>query len=78
MKNQKNRRLLMYSEAAEMLNLTLDDIQWLVSTRQLHEIVIRGKKRLDQRDVDRLLTFYQRVQGRGKKHAARGNQIPGR
>ncbi len=75
---QKKRRLLMYSEAAEMLGLTLDEVQWLVDTRQLQEIQISGKKRLDQRDVDRLVTFYKRVQNRRRNHVQPSSNIPGR
>lgn len=65
-------------EAAEMLNLTLDNIQWLVDTRQLHEVAIRGKKRLDKREVDRLVTFYRRVQERSKNHVQPSSNVPGR
>ena len=62
MKSRKTRRLLKHYEAAEMLNLTMEDNQWLVDTGQLREIRIRGDRRPDARDVDRLLTFYKRVQ----------------
>lgn len=68
----------MYYEAAEMLNLTIEEVQWLVNTRQLHEINICGKKLLDQRDVDRLVTFYKRVQERNKNYAKQNLQVPGR
>lgn len=70
----------MHYEAAEMLNLTMEEIQWLVNTGQIHEITIRGNKRLDERDVDRLLTFCKRVQERNKHHHAgyRSIQIPER
>lgn len=39
MKSQKSRRLLMPDEAAEMLNLTLDDIQWLVGQAALKQLL---------------------------------------
>ena len=78
MKSQSGRRLLMHYEAAEMLNLTPKDIQWLVDTRQIHEVVIHGKKRLDKRDVDRLVTFYRRVQQRSKNYAEQSVQVSGR
>lgn len=69
MASYKTGRLLMHYEAAELLNLTILDIRWLIDTRQLHETTIRAKKRLGERDVNSLLTFHRRLQDRRKHHA---------
>lgn len=60
----KKRRPLEFRGVAAMLSLTSDEFQWIVDTKQLHEIQIHGKNRVDQRDFDRLLPFYKRVQNR--------------
>ena len=61
-----------------MLSLTVNEIQWFVDTGQLIEVTVRGKKRLDQRDVDRLVTFYKRVQQRSRNYAQQSFQVSGR
>lgn len=72
----KKCRLLEFWEAAVMHSLSLDEVQWLVDTGQLREIQICGKERVDLRDVDRLVTFYKRVQERGKKYAGKVLKFP--
>lgn len=61
-----------------MLSLSVPEVEWLVNTAQLREINICGQKRLDQRDVDQLVTFYKRVQERGRNYAKQNPQVSGR
>lgn len=68
MGSSRERRLLTYGEAAAMLSLSVLEVEWFVNTGQLREVTTRGKKRLDQRDVDRLVSFYKKVQQRSKNH----------
>lgn len=68
MGDSRESRLLTYGEVAEQLNLSVEEVEWLVNTGQLHEVTIRGKKRLDQRDVNSLVCFYKKVQQRSKNH----------
>ena len=52
------RRLLQRQEVSELLQLPDDDLQWLIDTRQLCEIHIRGHRRFDSADVSQLISEY--------------------
>jgi hypothetical protein len=61
-----HRRLMPRDEAAQMLHLTDEDIQWLVDTKQLPEIRLRGRKLFDSRDLDQLIDTYKTLVTRRK------------
>jgi hypothetical protein len=52
------RRLLQRGEVTALLQLPDPDIQWLIDTRQLLELRIRGKERFDSKDVIQLIESY--------------------
>jgi hypothetical protein len=58
------RILLDDAEAVNALNLSLEDIDWLVQTSQLQPIMIRGKRRFLRRDLEVLVNLYQSIQNR--------------
>jgi len=62
-----------YREAAEMLNLSTRELKWYVETGQLFEITIRGKRRIDQRDIVRLKRFLERARQWNMNH---GQKVP--
>ena len=55
------------SEAAVWAGITEDDLQWLIDTRQLLAITIRGKQLVFRRDLEDVLKVYKRVQNRGSE-----------
>lgn len=58
------RRLLAREEVEQILGLTSEKVEWLISTGQLPEILICGARRFDSADVFRLVESYKRVQTR--------------
>jgi|GEM_PF-5369144 len=66
------RRLLRRDQVIELLNLSADDIQWLVNTKQLLEIPIRGQQLFDSRDVFQLIDTYKNLtlRQRNNEHEA--------
>ena len=58
------RILLDDAETVRALSLSLDDIDWLIRTRQLQPIMIRGKRRFLRRDLEVLVNLYQSTQTR--------------
>lgn len=78
MEGSRGRRLLTHREAAEQLSLSVGDVEWLVNTGQLHVVTTSGKKRLNQRDIDHLVSFYKRNQQRSKNHVQLSSNVPGR
>jgi hypothetical protein len=52
------RRLLLWSEVVRILQLSNDQVQFLVNTRQLVAIRIAGEERFDSREVERLIDTY--------------------
>jgi hypothetical protein len=52
------RRLYAGSELPDLLQLSPEQISWLVQTRQLHSLKICGETRFDSRDLDRLIENY--------------------
>jgi len=55
------KRLLTLDEAAEYLALTPEQVQWLVNTRQLTLLRIRGEDRFDSRDLDLFIDHYKQT-----------------
>jgi hypothetical protein len=52
------RRLLQHAELPALLQLTQEQIDWLVNTRQLQPLQICGQTRFDSLDVDSLIQVY--------------------
>jgi hypothetical protein len=58
------RRLLQRAEVAALLQIPDADLQWLLDTKQLLELRIRGHQRFDSRDVHQLIETYKNTQRR--------------
>ena len=58
MYDQEDRRLSSGGELPALLQLSQEQIDWLVNTRQLNPLIICGQKRFDSRDVDTLIQTY--------------------
>jgi len=58
------RRLLQRDQVAALLQIPDEDLQWLIETRQLLEIRIRGHIRYDSRSVSQLIDSYATIQER--------------
>ena len=58
------RRLLQREQVAALLQLDGEDLQWLIDTRQLLELRIRGHVRFDSKDINQLIDSYRIIQGR--------------
>jgi hypothetical protein len=52
------------AEAARLLSLKPDEIEWLVDTGQLKTILIAGHRLVMSKDIDDLLEVYREVQSR--------------
>jgi hypothetical protein len=52
------RRLLVREEVIRLLYLSDEQLQLLISTRQLVPIMIAGEERFDSRDLDLLIESY--------------------
>jgi hypothetical protein len=63
------RYLMEFEQIVAALNLSPDDVRWLIATGQLKEVKLCGQVRYDSRDVFHLVDTYKKVQGRGKRHA---------
>jgi hypothetical protein len=55
---QEGRRLLTRDEVLTLLHLSDEQIQLLISTRQIVPIRIAGEERFDSRDLDQLIETY--------------------
>lgn len=64
MSENQERRLLQRDQVAALLQIPDDDLQWLIDTRQLLELRIRGHQRFDSQDVSRLIETYKTTQSR--------------
>ena len=58
---KRSRRLLERNEVIEMLNVSAEDLQQLIATRQITPIRITGNERFDSWDVDGLIESYKRT-----------------
>lgn len=54
----QDRRLYADADLSELLQLTQEQIDWLVSTRQLQPLKICGESRYDSRQIDHLIDSY--------------------
>lgn len=52
------RHLLQREQVASVLQIPEADLQWLIDTRQLTELLIHGHQRFDSRDIDLLIDAY--------------------
>jgi hypothetical protein len=52
------RHLLQREQVVSLLQIPDADVQWLVDTRQLTELLIHGHQRFDSRDIDLLIDAY--------------------
>jgi len=59
-----DRRLYQPSELPGVLQLSQEQIDWLVNTGQLSPIFIAGEQRFDSRDINQLIAAYKAVQSR--------------
>ncbi|CAN5691264.1 hypothetical protein BH10ACI4_BH10ACI4_34640 [soil metagenome] len=64
MSNTPARRLLQHAELSALLQLTQEQIDWLVNTRQIQPLQICGEARFDSRDVDGLIDTYKTTAAR--------------
>jgi hypothetical protein len=64
---QSDRRLYQLAELPEVLQLTQEQIDWLINTDQLHPIRIAGEVRFDSRELDAVIVTYLQIAKR-KKH----------
>jgi hypothetical protein len=61
------RRLLQRDQAVAILSVNESDLQWLIDTRQLAEIRLRGHQLFDSRDIDQLIDTYKNLISRRKE-----------
>jgi hypothetical protein len=59
-----DRRLYQPTELPDILQLSEEQIQFLVDTRQLTLIRIAGEDRFDARDIDQLISSYKTTASR--------------
>ena len=64
MSQETDRRLYTRSELPHLLQLTQEQIDWLVSTRQLQPLQICGEIRFDSQDIDELIGTYKTTSSR--------------
>ena len=55
------RRLLLRGDVQSLLQLSEDQVQLLISTRQITMIRIQGEDRFDSRDLDLLIETYKKT-----------------
>jgi hypothetical protein len=60
----QERRLFQRDQVAALLQIPDEDLQWLIDTRQLLELRIRGHARFDSREINQLIESYLTIQGR--------------
>jgi hypothetical protein len=51
-------QLLQWEQVVSLLQIPDTDVQWLVDTRQLTELLIHGHQRFYSRDIDLLIDAY--------------------
>lgn len=61
MQAQPQRRLYQPEELPGLLQLTQEQVDRLIRTRQIHPIRICGEDRIDSREVDQLISTYRQV-----------------
>ena len=60
----EERRLLSRAEVQAILDLSEEQVQYLINTRQITAIRIAGEERFDSRDIDRLIDGYKATASR--------------
>jgi len=55
------------AEAAALLSISPDDLEWLAVTGQLDPILIRGRRLFDTAQLQQLIVTYRTVQSRGTR-----------
>ena len=65
---QSERRLYQPEELPVVLQLSPEQIDWLINTGQLNPIRIAGEIRFDSRQLDGLIDTYLQVAKRKDKH----------
>jgi hypothetical protein len=58
------RRLLQYTEVSALLQLSQEQIDWLVNTRQLQPLLICGESLYDSNQIDDLINVYLKTASR--------------
>lgn len=58
------RRLVVRQEVKWLLQLTDEQLQWLINTRQLIVLRISGEERFDSRDLEKLIDSYKTTASR--------------
>jgi hypothetical protein len=58
------RRLLQYTEVSALLQLSQEQIDWLVNTRQLQPLLICGESLYDSNQIDHLINVYLKTASR--------------
>ena len=66
MPSNSDRRLYQAMELPEVLQLSQEQIDWLINTDQLHPIRIAGEVRFDSRELDALIDTYLQISKRKK------------
>lgn len=61
---RNEKRAYSIREAAQLLSLKQAELEWLISTGQLKEIFLAGRRLVASADIDELLDDYQSVQSR--------------
>lgn len=64
MPSKSQKKAYSIAEAARLLSLERDEVEWLIDTGQLKEIVIAGQRLVMNKDIDDLLDVYREVQSR--------------
>jgi hypothetical protein len=60
----QDRKLLQRDEVVALLQIPVEDLEWLINTRQLLEVRIRGHERFDSKDVFELIDAYKATSSR--------------
>lgn len=65
------------AEAARLLSLKRDEVEWLIDTGQLRTILIAGRRLVIDKDIDDLLHVYREVQSRAATGLDKGDSSGG-
>lgn len=68
MQAHQERHLYQSGELPGLLQLTQEQVDWLIHTGQLNPIRIAGEDRVDSREVDALIDTYVQIAKRKKSY----------
>jgi hypothetical protein len=68
MPSNSDRRLYQAMELPDLLQLSQEQINWLINTDQLHPIRIAGEVRFDSRELDAVIDTYLQIAKRKKTY----------